>query len=260
MQAGSVMGNLASAIEIPSQEAALVAELQAGSSQAFAELIAQYHQPLYSLIARSLQDPADAADVTQDVFIKVFRNIGSFHGEASLRTWLYRIALHEASNQRRWWSRHKRQETALEAPNHSRCAGDAEREAQSLGDTLADGGRSPFELAAQDELRQHVEAALGRVPEAFRSVLVLREVEGFTYEEVAEVLGLNLGTVKSRLMRGRAALRDLLAPRTQAVSQRHPAEPHRLADPVMTRSLAAEQDGFARLNSEMLDQRIEVSR
>ena len=122
MQAGSVMGNLASAIDLPSEEGALVAELKAGSSPAFAELIARYHQPLYSLIARSLQDPADAADVTQDVFIKVFRNIGSFHGQASLRTWLYRIALHEASNQRRWWSRHKRQETALEAPCDSRAA------------------------------------------------------------------------------------------------------------------------------------------
>src|SRR5580704_9217566 len=147
------------------------------SSPAFAELIAQYHQPIYSLIARSLQDPADAADVTQDVFIKVFRNIRSFHGEASLRTWLYRIALHEASNQRRWWSRHKRQEMALEAPNCSRRDGESDREAQSLGDTLADDGRSPFEQAAQDELRGRVEAALSRVPEAFRSALVLREIE-----------------------------------------------------------------------------------
>ena len=93
MQAGIVVGNLASAIGITTEDAALVADLKAGSEEAFGILIAQYHQPLYSLIARSLNDPADAADITQEVFIKVFRNIRGFHGEASLRTWLYRIAL-----------------------------------------------------------------------------------------------------------------------------------------------------------------------
>src|ERR1700729_3194553 len=116
MQAGTIVGNLASAIGITTEDAALVADLKAGSEEAFALLIAQYHQPLYSLIARSLQDPADAADITQEVFIKVFRSIRSFHGDASLRTWLYRIALREASNQRRWWTRHKRQEITIDTP------------------------------------------------------------------------------------------------------------------------------------------------
>jgi RNA polymerase sigma-70 factor (ECF subfamily) len=213
MQAGNVMGNLASVIDLTSEEAALVAELQAGSEQAFSQLIARYHQPLYSLIARSLQDPADASDITQEVFIKVFRNIRTFHGEASLRTWLYRIALHEASNQRRWWSRHKRQEIAMDAPFSSCSDADAEGDAQSLGATLADEHCSPFDEAAQGELRERVESALREVPEAFRTVIVLREIEGFTYEEIADILQVNLGTVKSRLMRGRAALRGLLAPK-----------------------------------------------
>lgn len=223
MQAGTVMGNLASVIGLPSEEAALVAELRAGSEQAFADLIARYHQPIYSLIARSLQDPADASDITQEVFIKVFRGIRNFHGEASLRTWMYRIALHEASNQRRWWSRHKKQEIAMEAPYTSQWDGDSEGDACSLGATLADSGCSPFDQAAQDELRQRVEAALRQVPEAFRTVVVLREIEGFTYEEIAEILQVNLGTVKSRLTRGRAVLRDLLAPKG------HPARPSRTA-------------------------------
>jgi RNA polymerase sigma-70 factor (ECF subfamily) len=227
MQAGSVMGNLVSAIDLPSEEAALVAELQAGSEDAFAQLIAQYHQPLYSLIARSLQDPSDASDITQEVFIKVFRNIRSFHGEASLRTWLYRIALHEASNQRRWWSRHKRQEIAMEAPCGGRRDADADGEAQSLGATLADGCCSPFEQAAQEELHERVEAALRQVPEAFRTVVVLREIEGFTYEEIADILRVNLGTVKSRLTRGRAALRKLLAPENAPSSGMRDAGPHR---------------------------------
>jgi RNA polymerase sigma-70 factor (ECF subfamily) len=224
MQAGSAMGNLASAVDVQSAEAVLVAELQAGSEQAFAQLIAQYHQPLYSLIARSLQDPADASDITQEVFIKVFRSIRNFHGEASLRTWLYRIALHEASNQRRWWSRHKRQEVAMEAPYCSHCDADAEGESQSLGSTLADGGSSPFEHASQHEIRDRVEAALREVPEAFRTVVILREIEGFTYEEIAEILQVNLGTVKSRLTRGRAALRLLLAPKNGIAACMHAVE------------------------------------
>jgi RNA polymerase sigma-70 factor (ECF subfamily) len=207
MQAGTYLGNLTSAIGITTEEAALVADLKAGSEEAFGILIAQYHQPLYSLIARSLTDPADAADITQEVFIKVFRNIRGFHGESTLRTWLYRIALHEASNQRRWWSRHKKQELTIDSSYESADSGD---EGISLAATLADSGGSPFDHAAQAELRRRVEEALQQIPESFRTVVVLREIEGFAYEEIAEILDVNIGTVKSRLTRGRSALRALL--------------------------------------------------
>jgi RNA polymerase sigma-70 factor, ECF subfamily len=207
MQAGTIVGNLASAIGIPTEDAALIADLKAGSEEAFGILIAQYHQPLYSLIARSLNDPADAADITQEVFIKVFRSIRGFHGEASLRTWLYRIALHEASNQRRWWSRHKKQEITIDSPTES---DDDESAGFCLSATLADRRDSPFDHAAQAETRERVEAALRQLPEAFRTVVILREIEGFAYEEISEILNVNLGTVKSRLTRGRSALRALL--------------------------------------------------
>ena len=205
MQAGTAVGNLASAIGLRTEDAALVAELKAGSEGAFALLIAQYHQPLYSLIIRSINDPADAADITQDVFLKVFRSIRSFHGDSSLRTWLYRIALHEASNQRRWWSRHKRQELTIDTP-----AASDEDDAPSLAGLLADRGRSPYDHAVQAELRARVEDALRQIPESYRTVVVLREIEGFAYEEIAEILQTNLGTIKSRLTRGRNALRVLL--------------------------------------------------
>lgn len=208
MQAGTLMGNLASALGIQSEDAALVAALKAGSEEAFGVLIAQYSQPLYSLIARSLQDPANAADITQEVFIKVFRSIRSFHGESSLRTWLYRIALREASNQRRWWSRHKRQELTIYDPVGAR-EGD-EGEGLCLGSTLMDGGYSPEEQAEQAQMRLRVEDSLRKLPEAYRTVVILREMEGFCYEEIAEVLEVKVGTVKSRLMRGRAALREIL--------------------------------------------------
>jgi RNA polymerase sigma-70 factor (ECF subfamily) len=207
MQAGTIVGNLVSAIGITLEDAALIADLKAGSEEAFAVLIAQYHQPLYSLIARSLNDPADAADITQEVFIKVFRSIRGFHGEASLRTWLYRIALHEASNQRRWWSRHKKQEITIDTPLDSDSDDDG---GLCLSATLADRGDSPYDHAAQAETRERVEAALRQLPEAFRTVVILREIEGFAYEEISEILNVNLGTVKSRLTRGRSALRALL--------------------------------------------------
>jgi RNA polymerase sigma-70 factor, ECF subfamily len=199
------MSDLASALAIGAEERELVDELQAGSERAFAQLIAQYSHPVYSLIARSLNDPADAADVTQDVFIKVFRSIRSFHGESSLRTWIYRIAVHEASNQRRWWSRHKKQEAALDEPR-----GGDEGETFSLADILASPEASPFDHAARAQMRVRVEAALAEVPEVFRTVLVLREIEGFGYEEIAEIVECNIGTVKSRLTRGRAALKSAL--------------------------------------------------
>ncbi|HUB29362.1 MAG TPA: sigma-70 family RNA polymerase sigma factor [Terracidiphilus sp.] len=210
MQADLTMGNLASALTLQSDEAALIAELRAGSEEAFAWLIARYHHPIYSLLARIVHDRADAADLTQEVFVKVFRGVGGFHGESSLRTWIYRIALREASNQRRWWMRHKQQEVPIELEVADHHCGSPVR----LGDTLIDSGESPFELAAHAETKARVEEALRRVPEPFRTTLILRDIEGFVYEEVAEIQGVNLGTVKSRLVRGRAYLKACLtAPR-----------------------------------------------
>ena len=216
MQAGTVVGNLAGAIAVRPEEADIVAELKAGSEEAFSWLIATYHQPIYSVIARTLQNPADAADVTQDVFIKVFRGISGFHGESSLRTWMYRIALHEASNQRRWWSRHCRKEVTIEAETgHS-----AEGQPLCIKDTLIDENESPFDMAAHEEIRVRVEAELREISEPFRTVLILRDIEGLAYEEIAEILKLNLGTVKSRLMRGRAQIKARLAPFAEAAAKR----------------------------------------
>jgi RNA polymerase sigma-70 factor, ECF subfamily len=200
------MGNVASALTLQPEEAALVAELRAGSEDAFAWLIARFHQPIYSLLARTVHDRADAADLTQEVFVKVFRGIGNFHGQSSLRTWIYRIALHEASNQRRWWMRHRQQEVPIE----QELTGGESGTPVLLKEMLADPGESPFEMAAHEETRARVEAALKKVPEPFRSTLILRDIEGFVYEEVAEIQGVNLGTVKSRLVRGRACLKSLL--------------------------------------------------
>jgi RNA polymerase sigma-70 factor, ECF subfamily len=217
VQAGFAVGNLASAIGVRPEEAALIAELKAGSEEAFGWLISVYHQPIYSLVARTIQDPADAADLAQEIFIKIFRGIRNFHGEASLKTWIYRIALHEASNQRRWWSRHKRQEITIEAEaDESNCEG----QPLCLKETLVDHQESPFDQAARNEMRSRVEEALRDVPEPFRTTVILRDIEGFAYEELAEIMGVNLGTVKSRLMRGRTHLKNRLASFAQSAAKR----------------------------------------
>jgi RNA polymerase sigma-70 factor, ECF subfamily len=207
LQADLTMGNIASALTLQTDEAALIAELQAGSEEAFSWLIARYHQPIYSLLARTVQNRADAADLAQEVFVKVFRGVRSFHGESSLRTWIYRIALREASNQRRWWGRHRKQEVPIELEIAESDTSGPIR----LKEMLVDPAESPFDAAVHAETRALVEAALAKVPEPFRTTLILRDIEGFVYEEVAEMQGVNLGTVKSRLVRGRACLKAILS-------------------------------------------------
>ena len=201
----STLANLASAISARAEEASTIAELKSGSEDAYEWLIAHYHQPVYGLVYRILNDPADAADTTQEVFLKVFRGIRRFHGEASLKTWIYRIAIHEASNQRRWWFRHKRRETTMEAQ-----IGDDDGQSFALKETLVDEHDSPFECAAHEEIRSRVEQELAQVQEPYRTAVILRDIEGLSYEEVAEILQVSLGTVKSRLMRGRLALKKRL--------------------------------------------------
>ena len=204
--AAAAVGNIASAIVVRAEEASIVEELKSGSEEAYNWLIAHYHQPIYSLVYRILTDPADAADTTQEVFLKVFRGMKSFNGECSLKTWLYRIAIHEASNQRRWWFRHKSKETSMEAHQ------DQDGNTFGLCDTLVDRGESPMELFAHEEVRARVESELKQVSEPYRTTVVLRDIEGLSYEEIAEVLQVSLGTVKSRLIRGRDALKKRLEP------------------------------------------------
>src|SRR5215472_12448850 len=212
MAGATTLGDLASAIGARSQEeAAIVAELKAGSEAAYTWLIGEFQQPVYGLVYRVVNDPADAADTTQDVFLKVFRGIKHFHGESSLKTWIYRIALHEAANRRRWWFRHKAKETSIE-PESETNAGEG-----AIQIALTDRSDSPFESVAHHEVQRRVEQELRKVAEPYRTTLILRDLEEMSYEEIAEVLEVSLGTVKSRLTRGREALRQRLAPYVREV-------------------------------------------
>lgn len=211
----STLGEFVSAIGARAEEAAIVAELKAGSEEAYAWLIGEFQRPVYGLVYRMVSDPADAADTTQEVFLKVFRGMKHFHGESSLKTWIYRIALHEAANRKRWWFRHKAQETSIEPAESEGAAGRDE----AIQIALTDRHDSPFDNVAHREVQQRVDHELRRIPEPYRTTLILRDLEEMSYEEIAEVLQISLGTVKSRLTRGRQALKQRLAPYVREVGE-----------------------------------------
>ena len=217
------MSEWVSALSWGRDEAELVSELQAGSETAFDWLVTHYHAPVYNLILSMLGDTSDAADGSQEVFLKAFRGIRKFRQGSSLKTWLYRIAIREALNHKRWFKRHLQKNVSI----------DAEPEEGSAHIEIEDLGATPFEQLASREIQLAVQGALREVPDVFRSAVILRDLEGLSYEEVAEVLECSVGTVKSRILRGRRALKEILEPllgdreehaqRTQARTTSHGA-------------------------------------
>jgi len=194
------------ATAISNEDDLLLAALKAGTEDAYETLIARFQQPVYNLALRLLNDTSDAADVVQEVFLKVFRNVGHFRGQSSLKTWIYRITVNEAHNQRRWFFRHRQREVGLE---------EEPEEARSMAAVLPDGSPSPFDYVLGREQENMIESALAKINPTFREVVVLRDIADLSYDEIAEVLQLSLGTVKSRILRGREALRQELADRLE---------------------------------------------
>ncbi len=207
---GAFLLNLTSSLT-PEQEAALqdqrlISGLQAGEQDAYERLIQRFQTPVYNLAWRLLNDPADASDVVQEVFLKIFRNVGHFRGDSSLRTWVYRIAVNESHNRRRWLFRHRRGETGIE---------ETFEDSETREKPLMDCGETPFDFTMNREAQLLLEEGLAAINPVFRASLVLREVEDMSYEEIAEILEVSIGTVKSRIMRGREALRRYLANRLE---------------------------------------------
>lgn len=186
-------------------EGELVEQLRAGSQAAYVSLVNQFEHSIYNLMLRMLGDPHDAGDVTQEVFIKVFRGINGFNGDSNLRTWIYRIALREAANWRRWWVRRRYNRTVsldLVDPEDG--------ETRVYENLLRDNSSSPADQLLRGELEARLQSALKSLPIKYRMAVVLRDVEDFSYEEIATTLHISLGTVKSRILRGRELLRDKL--------------------------------------------------
>ena len=188
-------------------DVALVRALREGSEQAYETLLLRFQQPVYNLALRLLNDPSDASDVVQEVFLKVFRNVGHFRNQSSLKTWIFRIAINEAHNQRRWFFRHRHREVGME---------DEREDARSRADLLADSAQSPFDYVLDQEQQALIEEAVARINPTFRAAVVLRDLTDLSYEEIAEILQISLGTVKSRILRGREALRQELENRLQS--------------------------------------------
>ena len=185
-----------------SDDLRLVESLREGSEWAYEELLTRFQQPVYTLAWRLLNNQSEACDVVQEVFLKVFRNIGNFRGQSTLKTWIYRITVNEAHNARRWFFRHRRREVDLDAnPNEMR----------DWKEIIPDNSRSPFDVAFDRERHVMIEAALEKINPIFRESVVLRDITDLSYEEIAGILGVSLGTVKSRILRGREALREELA-------------------------------------------------
>ena len=190
--------------ELDSREAALIERCTAGDETACADLVAEHQRMVYTLALHLLGDRDEALDLSQEVFLRVFRTLSSFRGQSALRTWIYRIVVNQARNRQRWWRRrHRASQVSLD--QHLQQFGDMEMKGEAL----------PDRLLASKETAARIWQALERLPFDQRTALILREIDGLRYEEIAFTLGVAVGTVKSRLTRARQALRaELLGLRT----------------------------------------------
>jgi RNA polymerase sigma-70 factor (ECF subfamily) len=190
--------------EVDSREAALIERCASGEESACAELVATHQRMVFSLALHLMGDRDEALDVSQEVFLRVFRTLSSFRGQSALRTWIYRIVINQARNRQRWWRRrHRSSQVSLD------------QHLEQFGEFEAKGEVLPDRLLASKETASRIWVALEHLPFDQRTALVLREIDGLRYEEIAFSLGVAVGTVKSRLTRARQSLRaELLGIRT----------------------------------------------
>jgi len=185
-------------------EALFIERLKRGDSGAFETLVEERSGEIYGLLYRLTENREEARDLTQETFLRAFQSIASFRGEADLRTWIYRIAINQARNRWRWWRRRRRDSTvSLDASE------DPDRQAL-LATLKADNASDPEHDALAREREQMLRKALSGLRRVYREAVILRDIEGFAYEEIAIALEISVGTVKSRLARGRQELRRKL--------------------------------------------------
>ncbi len=185
-------------------EAEFVERLKSGDAAAFDTLVIRYTGDIYALLYRLTEDAEEASDLTQETFLQTLKAIKSFRGDADLKTWLYRIAVNQSRNRFRWWTRRRREKTdSLDAP-----IGESQT---PLSETISGDFASPEDAILRREREKVLTKALRDLPEVFREAVVLCDIEGLSYEEIAAALEINIGTVKSRIARGREELRRKLA-------------------------------------------------
>jgi RNA polymerase sigma-70 factor (ECF subfamily) len=195
----------AASVEVRSTaDARFLERLRRGETVAFEQLVAECSGDVYALLHRLTADAEEARDLTQETFLRAFQGIGRFRGDADLKTWLYRIAINQARNRWRWWRRRRRDVTvSLDASVGDRY--------QPLGARLQnDDAVNPEQETLAREREGQLRNALLGLRRSYRETVILRDVEGFSYEEIAATLQISIGTVKSRLSRGRLELRRKL--------------------------------------------------
>ncbi len=201
------------AFRLSLDESALIDRCLAGDDTAFDQIVLRYQDMVFSLSCRLLGGVDEAVDLSQEVFLQVYRKLSSFRRDASLRTWIYRIVINRAKNRQRWWKRRIGEMTALpieEAESKTRTRG---------GRCLTSTDLAPDEALARKEEGQILHQAIEKLPFDQRTILLLKEIEGLSYEEISTTLDLPLGTVKSRLARARNSLRDNLEPELFGISE-----------------------------------------
>jgi RNA polymerase sigma-70 factor (ECF subfamily) len=181
---------------------ALVERVQAGDKQAFGLLVGKYQRKLLRLVSRLVRDPAEAEDVAQEAFIKAYRALPSFRGESAFYTWLYRIGINTAKN---WLIANGRRASSASDIDS------AEAENYGEGDLLRDVD-TPERLLMSKQIANTVNAAMADLPDELRTAITLREIEGLSYEEIAQVMDCPIGTVRSRIFRAREAIAEKLRP------------------------------------------------
>jgi RNA polymerase sigma-70 factor (ECF subfamily) len=191
--------------DVGADEAELVRRCGAGDQSACAELVAAHERMVYQLAYHLLGTREEALDLSQEVFLRVFRMMGAFRGQSSLRTWIYRIVINQARNRQRWWRR-RRYSDQVSLDQHVETHGELPQSADQA---------APDRVLARKEAAARLWRAMDRLPFDQRTAVVLREFDGLSYDEIAFSLDIAVGTVKSRLTRARQALRaDLVEGRT----------------------------------------------
>lgn len=185
-------------------EEAVVERLKAGDAAAFDELFNCYRQMVYRLAWRLLGEREEAMDLTQEVFLLIYSKVKNFRAESSLKTWIYRIVVNCALNRQRFWRRHGGNNTLSLEESNLGC------EQRRIAAALRSTDPSPFDLLCSREIEQRVHSALRQLPMERRLAVIMRDIEGLSYEEIAAATGASLGTVKSRIARGREELRRKL--------------------------------------------------
>lgn len=178
-----------------------VARLQEGDDTAFEPLVEVFQRPIFNLVYRMINHYEEAADLSQEIFVKMYRSVGQYQGRSKFSTWFYSIAVNMSLNRRRKLATRKREVYTLDAAGDDEAA-----DARDASDT----GPGPDVKAGHHEIRERVEAAVAGLPDEFRDVVAMRDIQGMTYDEISEAADCNIGTVKSRLSRGRSLLRDQL--------------------------------------------------